>query len=52
MHLLNIDWNDAPIWAWDANTYMPDGEEDEGSTEDERKHVTKGSEREHYWFRF
>lgn len=31
----------------DANTYMPDREEDERSTEDKGKHIAKGSESEH-----
>lgn len=33
--------------AKDANTYMPDREEDERSTEDKGKHIAKGSESEH-----
>lgn len=32
-----------------AKTYMPYGEEDQRRTEDEGKHVAKGSESEHNW---
>lgn len=32
-----------------ARTYMPDGEEDQRSTEDKGKHVAKSSESEHNW---